>query len=279
MGYFLDSATRATEEHHKMFGLYYYGYRYYDPVTGRWPSRDPIEEEGGINLYGFVGNDGVGRIDDLGLAIAGVKILDFPGHNTDGYKYGYKLSGNARKTIAQQVELKTTLECCGSKFFEMDSSYHEAFTFSEKGNAYDRHIKIFPKDITAGVVGQAYQNRPQKCKDSKSDIIFTSVHKFTVYENPQIQPSPLVQLNLQGESFGFSYLDSFNGTGPSTSYGQPGGNKTTVGQPQSPGYKKTGVTGTGGQKSVGVTQTGTSVYGDNGTFKKYNQDAQSPAYQ
>jgi integrase/recombinase XerD len=28
----------------------YYGYRYFDPVTGRWPSRDPIEEEGGVNL-------------------------------------------------------------------------------------------------------------------------------------------------------------------------------------------------------------------------------------
>jgi RHS repeat-associated protein len=48
-------------------GLYYYGYRWYDPATGRWPSRDPIEEEGGINLYGFVGNDGVNRWDRLGL--------------------------------------------------------------------------------------------------------------------------------------------------------------------------------------------------------------------
>jgi RHS repeat-associated protein len=48
-------------------GLYYYGYRYYDPVTGRWPSRDPIEEEGGINLYGFVANNGVGKIDVLGM--------------------------------------------------------------------------------------------------------------------------------------------------------------------------------------------------------------------
>ena len=47
-------------------GLYYYGYRYYDPKTGRWPSRDPIEEEGGLNLYGFVGNDGLGKIDVLG---------------------------------------------------------------------------------------------------------------------------------------------------------------------------------------------------------------------
>jgi RHS repeat-associated protein len=47
-------------------GLYYYGYRYYDPLTGRWPSRDPIGEMGGVNLYGFVGNDGVDYLDVLG---------------------------------------------------------------------------------------------------------------------------------------------------------------------------------------------------------------------
>jgi hypothetical protein len=45
----------------------YYAYRYYDPMTGRWPSRDPIAEQGGLNLYGFVGNDGVNRFDFLGL--------------------------------------------------------------------------------------------------------------------------------------------------------------------------------------------------------------------
>jgi len=44
----------------------YYGYRYYDPTTGRWPSRDPIEERGGINLYGLVGNNGVNKWDILG---------------------------------------------------------------------------------------------------------------------------------------------------------------------------------------------------------------------
>jgi RHS repeat-associated protein len=43
-----------------------YGYRYYDPVTGRWPSRDPIGERGGINLYSFLGNDVVNRWDYLG---------------------------------------------------------------------------------------------------------------------------------------------------------------------------------------------------------------------
>jgi uncharacterized protein RhaS with RHS repeats len=48
-------------------GVTYYTYRWYDPVTGRWPSRDPIQERGGLNLYGFVGNDGIGITDTLGL--------------------------------------------------------------------------------------------------------------------------------------------------------------------------------------------------------------------
>ncbi|MFC4995056.1 RHS repeat-associated core domain-containing protein [Rubritalea tangerina] len=47
--------------------LHYYKYRHYNPTLGRWLSRDPIEEAGGINLYGFVGNDPVGRWDELGL--------------------------------------------------------------------------------------------------------------------------------------------------------------------------------------------------------------------
>jgi RHS repeat-associated protein len=55
-------------------GVTYYGYRWYDPATGRWPSRDPIEEKGGISLYGFVGNDGINRLDKLGLVCCWVCI-------------------------------------------------------------------------------------------------------------------------------------------------------------------------------------------------------------
>jgi hypothetical protein len=44
-----------------------------------WPSRDPIQERGGVNLYGFVGNNGVGRVDRLGLATLEVNL------RVDGY--------------------------------------------------------------------------------------------------------------------------------------------------------------------------------------------------
>jgi RHS repeat-associated protein len=52
----------STKPFDDISGWYYYGYRYYDPVTGRWPSRDPIGESGGVNLYGFVENDGLNGI-------------------------------------------------------------------------------------------------------------------------------------------------------------------------------------------------------------------------
>ena len=42
------------------------GYRYYFPEVGRWGSRDPIEEEGGFNLYVFCLNDGINAWDKLG---------------------------------------------------------------------------------------------------------------------------------------------------------------------------------------------------------------------
>ena len=47
-----------------------YGYRYYDPLTGRWPSRDPIGKKGGLNLYGYAQNEPISGIDLFGLASA-----------------------------------------------------------------------------------------------------------------------------------------------------------------------------------------------------------------
>ncbi|NBB78163.1 MAG: hypothetical protein GVY36_01750 [Verrucomicrobia bacterium] len=47
-------------------GMFYYGFRYYDLVTGRWPNRDPIGEKGGLNPYGMVGNGPVNWLDILG---------------------------------------------------------------------------------------------------------------------------------------------------------------------------------------------------------------------
>ena len=48
-------------------GLIYYRARWYDPQHGRFVSEDPIGFSGGINLYGYVGNNPTNFIDPLGL--------------------------------------------------------------------------------------------------------------------------------------------------------------------------------------------------------------------
>jgi RHS repeat-associated protein len=61
----------SSKEFHANSGLVYYLYRYYDPNFQRWPNRDPIGEDGGINLYGFVNNDPLQVIDADGTWFAG----------------------------------------------------------------------------------------------------------------------------------------------------------------------------------------------------------------
>jgi RHS repeat-associated protein len=56
-------------------GLCYYGYRYYGPGTGRWLSRDPVQESSGFNIYSYVEDASVNSVDFLGLQ----QNFGFPG--------------------------------------------------------------------------------------------------------------------------------------------------------------------------------------------------------
>ena len=49
--------------------LYCYGIRFYSPNWRNWLNRDPIGEEGGMNIYFFCGNDPIGQIDLLGMEV------------------------------------------------------------------------------------------------------------------------------------------------------------------------------------------------------------------
>jgi RHS repeat-associated protein len=60
----------SSKDYHANSGLYYYGYRFYDPNLQRWLNRDPIEEEGAFNLFNFVVNSPLNWVDPFGLDIA-----------------------------------------------------------------------------------------------------------------------------------------------------------------------------------------------------------------
>jgi len=80
-------------------GLVYYGHRYYSPSLGRFINRDPIGEQGGINLYAFVGNDPINGVDVLGLV-----------RNCFRYTYRWETRSGGK---VEQVWYETYTDCFG----------------------------------------------------------------------------------------------------------------------------------------------------------------------
>ena len=66
-GYYTDFET----------GLQLCTFRYYDSANGRWLTRDPIGYSGGVNLYGYVGNNPVNFMDFWGLVKTKIGAVTF----------------------------------------------------------------------------------------------------------------------------------------------------------------------------------------------------------
>jgi RHS repeat-associated protein len=107
-------STKPTDD---FTGLVYYGYRWYSPEIGKWVSRDPIGEEGGVSLYGMVENDVVNQRDKLGLKKHAL-TYDLSGDEGEWLsfaRFGFGLDGRLSRfsQVADDVEAK--LRATGSK--------------------------------------------------------------------------------------------------------------------------------------------------------------------
>ncbi|MGN0885218.1 MAG: RHS repeat domain-containing protein [Candidatus Spyradosoma sp.] len=93
----------SSEVYDSELDLVYYNYRHYSPSDGRWLSRDPIEEQGGWNLYAFVGGRPISSADFNGLWGAG-DHSDFVGSALDNF-----FSKNKRLSLKCQKNIKEIL--------------------------------------------------------------------------------------------------------------------------------------------------------------------------
>jgi RHS repeat-associated protein len=71
----MQFSTKFTDDES---GMLYYGYRSYNPNVGRWLSRDPIQENGGENMYWAGANRLVSEVDLLGLCLRGLCAVAGP---------------------------------------------------------------------------------------------------------------------------------------------------------------------------------------------------------
>jgi RHS repeat-associated protein len=168
----LRFSTKYTDDES---GLSYYGCRYYNPNTGRWPNRDPMGEPGfevlrrrksdvlgdGPNLYPFVGNAPVNLFDALGLTRVESGTW-FPGSISDGVVYWTDVddgqSGTVtlrRITMAEvEAEIRDLVNQLNgfekrdgcksrkykggfdSKYFEGENEQHQYYLVDGKGPLY-----------------------------------------------------------------------------------------------------------------------------------------------
>jgi RHS repeat-associated protein len=133
-------STKYTD---KESGLLYYGYRFYNLSTGRWLSRDPMEERGGLNLYGMVDNSPINFTDYLGLA------------------YGKHLTKDEAKSLA-----------CALKFWLSDAKdFNSIFGWGEWDYSYtlkflDHYLGKSGKDQTVQYSDLRNDGGIQKSNDS-----------------------------------------------------------------------------------------------------------------
>jgi RHS repeat-associated protein len=81
----------SSKEFHALSGLVYYLYRYYDPNLQRGLNRDPLGERGGANLYVFIRNSVIARVDSLGLFVMtpGQPTITISGNDVDIQQFTY----------------------------------------------------------------------------------------------------------------------------------------------------------------------------------------------
>ncbi|OGV38496.1 MAG: hypothetical protein A2020_13115 [Lentisphaerae bacterium GWF2_45_14] len=85
-------------------GLSYYGFRFYNSNLGRWINRDPIEENGGWNLYSFARNAPIDILDREGLAT----LYDCSDNNLHG-----ELGGGLLAYLSVSYDYTVTqCKCC-----------------------------------------------------------------------------------------------------------------------------------------------------------------------
>jgi len=113
----LDTVVGYTgHHHHSESGLILTWYRQYDPEYGRWLSRDPIAENGGINLYGYTYNNPINWTDPTGeitvvegivaaatLTAIGVGIYNY-------YKYKCNLEEHGKEMRNQKEGMNDALQ-------------------------------------------------------------------------------------------------------------------------------------------------------------------------
>jgi RHS repeat-associated protein len=136
----------SNKEFHSPSGLYYYGYRFYEPSLQRWLNRDPIGEAGGVNLYAFSFNRPANGADAYGLTyrssleflwnwLLGRQpvLLDYPPNSVQSIEMQHS-------PVADQVR---------SKFYNLGCPPAVTVAYTTERAFFDTAVNPFTRDFSS----------------------------------------------------------------------------------------------------------------------------------
>ena len=160
-------------------GLVYYGKRYYQPSNGRFLGRDPIGENGGINLHGYCTNDPVNGWDLLGCdGVTATEQGTFLASVTD-------LLGNSRQwTFSNQTDAQNWFNAWADGNASLLQPYLEEFA---KADVAARAAGMVGDPVTAsiylnqiGVAGLLRDALTGYDNTSDDNIVNDAIHDYGV---------------------------------------------------------------------------------------------------
>ena len=179
----------STKYHDDESGLCYFGHRFYSPRIARWLTRDPIEEDGGLNLYAYCGNNPVSSTDPLGLKILVFRELigNIPpgGWGDKGRNYAQtmynepkiflKKKDKARGKIGFEVEIVPPLSIVRVFFREGKGIMYSVLLHREMQHVnlirkYDEAMEDFKSEVERIVDCPAEANRKLKEAHMRLDL-------------------------------------------------------------------------------------------------------------
>ena len=160
----------STKYHDAETGLYYYGYRYYAPTQARWLTRDPLEEQGGLNLHCFCENDGVNKVDWLGQ-------VPEPTQDGDGRRF-WRLMAKRLREEKQYNRAADMLEWSLNAHQRWFASSSDMSKDIKGSLEYDLVVKALIASYAPGWKGTVSQNK--KVLDYNGGDLLSAVNKTLV---------------------------------------------------------------------------------------------------
>ena len=156
----------------------------YDSAEGRWLSRDLIGEDGGLNLYGYVGNNPANWVDPLGFEPVDIYLTDAFG--IPGLNHVYAKDPVTGVRADMHGSLGRT---CGSGPAEPRKGDRKVDTIDIPGMSGAKAIDKIQEHIDNNAQKKFFLPKINDCHNALQDAIESLGGKYDESKTPRVEPA------------------------------------------------------------------------------------------